>query len=493
MSSYDPRQLKSLLEDVQDYLQIWSSVARDTLEQADYWQRLRKEYVDRARHQASIVKNRAQEDDHLVKTKKSQYDAVAVQCIEAASAAQETLNRCQEASNDAQHSHFIWQSELEKALAWLERALNRLAAAERQYELAKSNLERAERNVDRARRNYNRCRNDPERKDCRGEIRALEGAQSDLIDAQRQLVLAIEELKAAQLEVQQARARVECCKRAVQFAEQAVKLAQSNLDIAQQGEKSASISLELSDIVQKSADQAEIGANKQIEVAEAIMAIVRESSSLTEEAQRYLVEADHLHEATQGYAFNANSEITNRIEGLIELNRPVAELGGGARRNIGQGEIVEREAKQYLKREMKLHRSGLGLHYGRQGIDVYGIRNTPKGKSLLRVESKSTRIPSKHGTESEILRSLDIDKKGIQQASPLYGADRLEQAIAKGSRVAKNIRMGQAHAGQGRIWQSRDYIYWANVTTGERKFFRVIPTSNRKYVHGLKLIESWRE
>lgn len=323
MSSYDPRQLKAILEDLQDYLQIWSSVARDTLQLADYAQRLKKEYVARAQHRAAILRNQAQEDEYLVQAKKSQYDSIAAKCTDAVNTAQETLDKCQEVLNNACDTLDVWQSELEEAKAWLERARERREEAQRQYDIATYDVEEAERRLDQAEQDYEECRNDPNRGSCDEEDAEVTSAQDELERARNQLSLAKEELDAAELEIEQARARVECCERAVQFAEDAVEKAQKSLNNAHDAEKNASISVELSDIVQKSANDAEDKANKQSKVSEAIMVTAYESSTLIEEAQRHYAEADHLQEAAQDYVSNANSKINGRIESLVELNRPV--------------------------------------------------------------------------------------------------------------------------------------------------------------------------
>jgi hypothetical protein len=161
--------------------------------------------------------------------------------------------------------------------------------------------------------------------------------------------------------------------------------------------------------------------------------------------------------------------------------------------NVRQGEKAEGNARKLLKRDLGFDRSGLGLHYGRrkaEGIDAYGIRNTPKGKTVGMVEAKSTRNPNSKGTKKEIMRSLEVDSKGLQQGSHLWNQDRLRTAARRGNRVARNIRSGQAKAGEGRIWQSRDYVYWENTSTGSSKVFRVISSSDGRKVRDLKLVKS---
>jgi hypothetical protein len=158
------------------------------------------------------------------------------------------------------------------------------------------------------------------------------------------------------------------------------------------------------------------------------------------------------------------------------------------RQNLIQGENAERKGVKALK-NLGFERTGLGLHYGRQGLDVYGIRNTPRGRTLARMEVKSTRDPRKQNPQpNQILRLLKHDKNGMQQGSRLYGEDRLLRAVRSGSPVARNIRSGQAHTRNGRVWQARDYVHWVNVATGEEKTFRAIPNQAGNEVKDLREI-----
>lgn len=150
-------------------------------------------------------------------------------------------------------------------------------------------------------------------------------------------------------------------------------------------------------------------------------------------------------------------------------------------------------------RKLGFERVGRGLHYGPHGIDVYAFMNTPHGLSLRRIEVKSTSDPRSLGTEAEVLASLDIGKRdGLQQASRLYGEDRQLKAHRHEKRMATIILSKQARAGEGRIWQARDYVYWENVATGQHKIFRVINNHTGNRVLGLKLMweksrgEQWR-
>jgi len=150
--------------------------------------------------------------------------------------------------------------------------------------------------------------------------------------------------------------------------------------------------------------------------------------------------------------------------------------------------LAERHAVDAF-RKLGFDRTGRGLHYGPHGIDVYALKNTPHGLSLRRIEVKSTSDPRSSGTEAEVLARLDIGKRdGLQQGSRLWGEDRLLKAHSHEKRVASHILSGQARAGEGRIWQARDYVYWENVATGQRTIFRVINNHAGNRVLGLKLM-----
>lgn len=326
MSSYDPRQILIVLEDLLKALQIWSTYARDTLQEADYTQRLSVEHVERASNDVAITRSQLEKDEQLLETRKARYDAVASQCAEAVTASQETLSQAQQAAQKARQSNDKWQRELSKAQAWLERALKRLKVAQREYEKAKSALRRAERQYDHAKRQLRRCRNDDDRYSCASEERNLKRAGLNLQHAQMQLIAAQRELEAAKREVQRAQARVECCKRAVALSKQAVAKATVTLEVAEQAERAATISAEYSDIVQRLAAQAKKAFSKEATVVESAFRTVREATTFTEEAQRHLSTASSLEDSAQGYVSDIGLELDRRMDSLIALNRPLPEL-----------------------------------------------------------------------------------------------------------------------------------------------------------------------
>jgi len=120
-----------------------------------------------------------------------------------------------------------------------------------------------------------------------------------------------------------------------------------------------------------------------------------------------------------------------------------------------------------ILRDLGFERAGLSLHYGKHGLDVYGIRNTPHGMTWGRMEVKSTRDPAIVPSERTAKARLKIDQHGLQQGSRLYAQDRLKKAFRHGSPVARFILDRQARAGEGRMWQGRDYVCFVNAETGK--------------------------
>jgi hypothetical protein len=342
MSSYDPRQILLILEDLLETLQIWSTYAKDTLQEVDYTQRLSAEHVERTRNNVAITRSQLERDEQLFETRKARYDAVASQCAEAVTASQETLSQAQQAAQEARQAHGKWQRELRKAQGWLERALKRLEVAQREYERAKSALRQAERQYDNAKRRLRRCRNDDDRYSCASEQRALERAGLNLQHARGQLMAAQRELEAAKREVQRAQARVECCKQAVALTKQAVAKAIVALEVAEQAERAASISTEFSDIVQRLASQAKTAFSEEATAIASAVGTIGEATTFTEEAQRHLSTASSLEDSAQVYVNDIGLELGRRTDSLIALNRPLPGLeisapavsSGGARQPI---------------------------------------------------------------------------------------------------------------------------------------------------------------
>lgn len=324
MSSYDPRQLRVILDDLQDYLGIWSGVATDTLKEADYTQITTREQVNRAIHHTAMVKSQAEKDILQVDSKQSEYKDVSAKCEEAIVTAQDTVSKAQEAYQQAQHTFTHWQSELEKALAWLERATIRLEKAKREHEAAKSNYNSAKSDYDRAYRNYKRCMNDKERSNCNSEIRALNRAEDNLESAVRRLDNAIAELNAAIEDYNQAVARVECCRQAVEYAGEAVTYATNAQTSAVNGERMAARSLEYAKEVQKLFKMAKKKSAEQAETASEMNIVVRQATEDTDQAQIHLAQADSLEESAQGYYHRANMELASRVNSLIQLNQPIS-------------------------------------------------------------------------------------------------------------------------------------------------------------------------
>lgn len=323
MSSHDPRQLKVVLEDLQHYLGIWSGSATDTLRESDYSQTITREYVNRAIHETSMVKSQAEKDALQASSKQPEYDSLSAKTDEAVATARDTLIKAQEAYQKAQQTLAHWQSELEKAIAWLERAKIRLEKAKLEYERAKSNVERAENRVERAKNDLERCRNDENRRDCRSEAREVERAIDDLRDARHELKIAKAELDAAIADYNRAVARVNCCRQAVEYAREAVAHAEQAKMSATNGDRMAALSAEYAKEVQKLFKFAKKKSEDGIKTSVEMGVVVREATESTDMAQLHLAQADALDESAQGYYYRVDTELSSRINSLVQLNQPL--------------------------------------------------------------------------------------------------------------------------------------------------------------------------
>lgn len=501
MGTTDPRLLINALGDLKEECARWAIEARESLDAAEVFQRRHEEVVRQTERRSQIVANEAKEDRDHVQRAQEDVERLLDQCEEARHRAADLLKAAQEALQLAQRTLKHWEAELDKALKWLERALARLQRAEVELKAAEWEYRDAQSDLEDAVRALRRCQNDDNRRNCWSERAAVAAAQERLQYAKVRLELAIEEYQAAQEEVRQAQARVACCRQAVGYAQKAVQAGRDAVSRAEAALAAAERSLEHVRAARRMVEKAHENVESELNEAEQMVIAAGHADRAAHEAERSRRKADAANQSAQRMLTGSRMELEYRVGQLAKLNQATL-MGVGSVRPTRSGpstaqvtamharaDKVEREAKRYLKAMMGCHTSGLGLHYGRQGLDVYGIRNTPKGKSLLRMEVKSTGDLTKKGSEAEVLNLLKTDKKGLQQGSRLYGENRLHKATSQGSRVARNIRTDQA---RWTIKQSRDYVYWGNTNTGVRKVFRVISSPDGRTVNALKLIKEWR-
>lgn len=172
------------------------------------------------------------------------------------------------------------------------------------------------------------------------------------------------------------------------------------------------------------------------------------------------------------------------VAGTVVAALASPSMGGYINRRLG--DLAEQRGKQVLRRMGASH-AGHGLHYaGGQGIDVYGIRNTPKGRTLMLMEVKSTGDPRKTHLAKQV---LTIGKRdGLQQASPLWNESRYNRAFEHNKRAARRIAAARIRMDNTRIRRTENYVYWVNFSTGRERLYKVTPNRRRDRVEQLREI-----
>ncbi|MBK9926323.1 MAG: hypothetical protein IPP66_13665 [Anaerolineales bacterium] len=322
MSSYNPRIVAQALDDLQEEIARWSSIASDTLTSATEFQRHAKEAVDRALHNAAILLDRAKDDQDHVQNVVSSVASLLEKCVVAKNTAHQTLTEAQRVLREAHSTLQLWQGELEKALAWLARANARLAAAITEYERALSALRSAEWSLSSAESRLYNCRNDKDRNNCSSEEAAVSRARGEVAYARNWVRAAEVEVTAAKEEVAQAKARVACCEKAVSLSEQAVNLAQEGESSSIEALNSAERSLESVQAAKRLVQVAQSEVTSEVESAESMMTDTQAAQALTDEAAYHLRMADSAEDSAQIYSASVQKELEHRSQQLYELNRP---------------------------------------------------------------------------------------------------------------------------------------------------------------------------
>lgn len=149
------------------------------------------------------------------------------------------------------------------------------------------------------------------------------------------------------------------------------------------------------------------------------------------------------------------------------------------------GDLAEQRGKQVLRR-MGASQAGHGLHYGgNQGIDVYGLRNTPKGRTLMLMEVKSTTDPRKTHLAKHM---LTIGKDGLQQASPQWNKSREDRAHEHNRPAARRIAAARTRMDNTRIRRTESYVLWINFSTERERLYKAFPNRTRDRVEHLREI-----
>lgn len=322
MSTHHPRIVAQALDDLQDQLARWSSVATEMLAEANYTQRLAKEAADRAKQHAAIVLHTARDDERKVEDTASDVRGWVDKCADAKSIANHTLAEVRSVLTRANATLREWESELDLARRWLAKAQNRLERAIEEYERAQDALESAELDLLIAERHYRDCLGDEDRRDCSSEAAAVRWAEIEVEEARDRLIEAEQEVTEAQDEVERAQARVACCEQAVNYAAQAVESAQGAEADATEATNSAERSLEFARAAERLVGTAQKEVAAEVKVAEHMMAETRAATSATDEAASHLGHADDAGASAKGVAATAMKELEHRAQQLYEFDRP---------------------------------------------------------------------------------------------------------------------------------------------------------------------------
>jgi exonuclease VII small subunit len=320
MSNYDPRVIAQVLDDLQDQLDRWSSIASEMLTAATDGQRQTEETVGRSLHKAAVIWDRAKGDEEKVLEVVSSVMVVVEKCNTAKNIANQTILEARKVLENAKTTLAIWQAEFEKALAWLTQAEARLTKAIREYERAQRALQSAEWDLSSAEARYRDCISDKERSNCYSESAAVSSAQAAVARARQWVRVAEQEVAIAKEEVGQAKARVACCQKAVALATQAVSLSKEGESNAIQAINSAERSLEFAKAAERLVLEVQGKVFAEIDNAESAMAETHAAQSLTDEAALHLRAADTAENTAQLYCITVRKELENRVQLLYELN-----------------------------------------------------------------------------------------------------------------------------------------------------------------------------
>lgn len=336
MGENNPRKLIQILQDLTDEIKRFTTTVNDTFKQANYSQKVANERINQGLHQAGILQNLVAEDSAKIQEVKAEITELLTKCDQAVEDAHQTLTQVTNAHNFANETLKKWEYELELALSWLHRAEIRLERAIQEYNDARQDVESAKYQLQSAQSSLSSCLSyrdsEGRRKDCSYEYRKVAEAEANLERAIIRLQLAEIELSEAQAEVEAAKARVACCRRAVAYAQEAVIHSENAVLNANDAVNFAERSLEEITTTEKFLIKAEDIVVSAQENAENMMIQVKEAQRLTDEAQNFYQQAEKLGDATYNYATLGSREIEDKINNLIQFNRPdsILSMSGSA-------------------------------------------------------------------------------------------------------------------------------------------------------------------
>jgi hypothetical protein len=340
MSRNDPRILIRAFNILDEEFSRFNQISSDTLKEAEHTQKCAQELINQANRAIAISLNQAQSDAEDVKEVDTEIRGLLSNSSDAVEIAHQTLEKVNQASQQAQTTLSVWKNELQKALAWQARAEERLARAIQEYERAQRNLAIAQQNLASAESSLRSCRNDSERKSCSGEERAYNNARAAVVVAFEELQIAEIEVRAAEEELERARARVRCCQKAVGYAEQAVQHANLATEQAKQSLNEAERSLESAESANRAITKASTKTTEEYELVQQAISQVQQAEVFVTQSQVSVQVARSKADSAYNLAVRGNQELAYRRDQLVRLNQPSSGFWGAVEKGVAIVQIA---------------------------------------------------------------------------------------------------------------------------------------------------------
>ena len=324
MSRHDPRILIRAFDILNEEFSRFNQISSDTLKEAEHTQKCAQERINQANRATAISLNQSQSDAENVKEGDTEIRGLLSNSSEAVEVAHQTLEKVNQASQQAQTTLSVWQNELQKALAWQARAEERLVRAIQEYERAQRNLAIAQQDLASAESCLESCLNDSERKSCNSEERAYNSARAEVAEAIQELKIAEIEVRAAEEELERARARVRCCQKAVGYAEQAVQHANLAKEQANHAFNEAERSLESAESANRAITKASTKVTEENELVQQAIGQVKQAEGFVAQSQVSVQVARSKADSAYNLAVRGNKELAYRRDQLVRLNQPAS-------------------------------------------------------------------------------------------------------------------------------------------------------------------------
>jgi exonuclease VII small subunit len=340
MANYDPRILIRAFDILNEEFSRFNQISSDTLKEAEHTQKCSQERISQANRATVISLHQAQSDAEDVKEVDTEIWGLLSNSSDAVEVAHQTLEKVNQASQQAKTTLTAWQNELQKALAWQARAEERLTRAIQEYERAQRNLATAQQKLASAEASLRRCMNDPERKSCSGEQRSYNNARAAVVVAIEELKIAEIEVRAAEEELKRAKARVHCCEKAVGYAQQAVQHATLATDQANQALNEAERSLESAESAKRAITKASTKATEENELVQQAINQVQQAEGFVIQSQMSVQVARSKADSAYNLAVRGNQELAYRRDQLVRFNQLSSGFWGTVEKGIAAVQIA---------------------------------------------------------------------------------------------------------------------------------------------------------